>query len=149
MNKTLDISDLYKKPASYKFNAEEIAFIKKHLRKSSFKAKYAIYKPESHKGIYIGFFIDCIPNSVRRSGIENSWDFLYERDITNIEYQELIENFGCDNRRFIVYQYRHIEQLVLDDLKYNVKTPDGFIKRCKELGYTGDFQLSLQLHPTE
>ena len=44
---------------------------------------------------------------------------------------------------FLTYQYKHIEHLVLEDLKYNVTTPPGFVKECKRLGYTGDFQLQM------
>lgn len=140
---SLEILELWKKPSSYKFNQEELKSIKEHIRKNSYKAKYAIYKPVSSKDIYIGFFIDSEPYSVRKSGIENNWNFICERDITNIEYQELIANFGTNKRRFIVYQYKYIEQLIMDDNKYNIRTPEIFVEKCICLGYTGDVQLSM------
>ncbi|WP_291960133.1 hypothetical protein [Maribacter sp.] len=135
--------ELWHKPANEKFTPEEINIIKKYIPKSKYRARYAIYKPVSKKDLYIGFFLDSNPNATRRSGVENHWDFLYEREITNIEYQEIIENYGCNNRRFHAYYHRHIEHLVNEDLKYNVTTPPGFVKECKRLGYTGDFQLQM------
>lgn len=140
MNKLLDLAE---KPVGYTFNKEEISLIKKHYPKSKMKVKYATYKLDSYKGLYVGFFIDLIPHAPRRSGIENHWNFFCERELTNIEYNEVIENFGMYNRRFIIYQYRYVESLILEDKKYNVETPNDFIKKCKELGHSGDIQLPL------
>ena len=143
------LNTLWNRPVNQKFTPEEIKFIKKFVPKSSYRVKYAIYKPVSIKDLYIGFFIDSDPNARRRSGILNHWNFLYERELTNIEYHEVIENYGSNNRRFLVYHYRHIEHLILEDLKYNVATPAGFVKECKRLGYTGNFQLIMEFLSNE
>lgn len=139
----MDLIELSRKPASYKFSPEEIKFIKKKIPKNSFKAKYALYNKESKKGCYIGFFIDGMPRSPRRSGVENHWDFIAERPLSNREYEEEIQNFGCNNRRFQVWMYDKIEHLIEADLSYGIKTPEDFVAICKKKGYSGDIQLKI------
>lgn len=141
----MDLLDLYSKPKEYKFTPKEIKFIKKHLPKHSFRVKYALYNKKSSKGLQIAFIIDTMPYQSRKSGVENYWTYICDRPITNIEYDELIENYGMNNRRFKVWYYKHIEMLILEDKKYNVETPADFIKICKDKGYTGDFQLKMEL----
>jgi len=130
---------------SEEFSKEEIRFIKSKIPKQKYNIRYSIYNKTSSKNLYIAFVIDTMRNSVRRSGVENSWTTICERDLTNIEYDEMIKNFGTNNRRFKVYYYRHIEHLILEDKKYNIDTPEEFILKCKSLGYTGDFQLKMEI----
>lgn len=145
MAEKLDMCDLYGKPVSYKFNAKEIAFIKKNTPKKNYKIKYAIYNKTSSKNLYIAFIIDQMPYSPRRSAIENNWDIIAEREISNLEYHEMIQNYGTNHRRFKVWYYRNVETLMQDDLRYNVTTPDVFVKKCKNLGYSGSVQLEMKL----
>ncbi|SFS30523.1 hypothetical protein [Lutibacter maritimus] len=145
MNSSYDIMELWSKPTTYKFSSDEIAFIKKHTSKNSYKVKYALYNKHSSQGKYIAFIIDSNPNATRKSGMENFWTYIAEREITIIEYDELIANFGCNNRRFQVWYYKSIDHLILDDLKYSVKTPERFVKVCKEKGYTLGVQLKMEL----
>ena len=140
----LDILELYDKPANYKFSDIEIEFIKKHCPIYKFKAKYAIYKKKSKKGKQIGFFIDQIPCQHRKSGVENHWEFITERKLTKLEYEEMIHNFGTNTRRFIVWMYDNIESLIQDDLKCNIDTPQEFIDECKKRGLSGIYQQSFQ-----
>src|SRR5690606_24162833 len=104
----------------------------------------ALYKPKSSKGLYIGFVIDSMPFCPRRSGFENHWDFICERELNDIEYQEMLENYGSNNRRFRVWMYDVIERLQGDDKKYDIETPAEFVQRCKDKGYTGDVQAVMQ-----
>lgn len=140
----MDLIKLWSKPISYKFTEREIAFIKKHNPKHQYKVKYAFYNKKSSKGLYLAFIIDSAAHSPRRSGIENYWTYIAERPLTNIEYQEMIENFGSNNRRFLVFYYRDIEYLMLEDKKYNVETPEEYVKLAKAKGYSGDFQLKIE-----
>lgn len=136
----IKVMELYSKPITYKFSDEEIKLIKKYKPKSSFKVIYAFYNKNSYKKRYIVFIIDCIPNSARRSGVENNWEYFCEREISDLEYLEQIQNFGCNKRRFIVWNYEKIEELIAGDLLYKVKTPDEFINECKKRGYSGNYQ---------
>lgn len=140
------VDELAFKPSSYKFNKDEIALIKKMKPKSDWKVKYALYRMESKKNCYIGYIIDGMPNSVRKSGVENLWEVICTRELSNLEYQELIENYGTNNRRFQIYLYKDIEALQEEDKIYKVETPEKFVKVCKEKGYSGDIQLKMNLY---
>ncbi len=139
----MDILDLWSKPASYNFNEEEISFIKSKVPKKSYRAKYAIYKKDSPKGCPIAFILDSSPGCPRKSGYLVQYEVICERYLTNIEYQEIVENFGTNNRRFHEYLYRNIEQLQIEDKKYYLDTPEEFVRICKERGLTGDVQLKM------
>lgn len=142
----MDILELYSKPTTHIFSEEEIAFIKSRVRRSSMNVKYCLYKKHSPKGVYIGFFIDLIPFSHRKSGIFNNWEVVVERSLSEFEYHEVIQNLGCNHRRFIVYMYRDIEALIIEDKKYNVETPKIFVEQCKRLGYTGFYQTEIHFN---
>lgn len=51
-----------------------------------------------------------------------------------------IQNFGCNKRRFTVWNYQKVEQLIADDLLYNVETPEAFVNECRKRGYYGNYQ---------
>lgn len=146
LSEKMQVLELYRKPASYKFSDEEIKLIKKYTPKSGFKIKYAFYNKKSYKGKYIVFIIDYMPTSYRRSGVENNWEYFCEREISDVEYLEQIQNFGCNKRRFVVWDYKKIEQLIADDLLYNVKTPEAFVNECRKRGYYGNYQSKLNFN---
>lgn len=137
------IFNLYCKPAKEQFTEEEVKFLKRHLPKSKWRIKYAFYNKYSSKGCYITFIIDGEPNAVRRSGVENYWTIICERPLSNIEYDEVIRNFGTNHRRFKVWYYDCIEALIQEDKKYYVETPKEFVKQAKEKGYSKSIQLNL------
>ena len=140
----MDLLDLYGKPASYKFSDKELKFIKSRVPKYSMKVKYCIYRMKSEHNTYIGFIIDQDPGAWRKSAYMNQWEIIAERPLTGIEYNEVIQNFGTHHRRFIVWKYRIIEELIHEDDKYNVKTPEKFIQTCRERGYFGNYQTQIK-----
>lgn len=140
----MDVMELYSKPASYIFNEEEKSLIRKKLQKNSFVVRYAFQKREGSKFGPVTFIIDSMPNT-RRSAIENHWEYHSERPLSNIEYEEQVSNFGTCHRRFQVWTYDNIEQLINEDKKYNVKTPKKFVDECKNRGYSGSFQLKMNI----
>ncbi len=146
----LDIMELYSKPASYKFSIEELSFIKKHLKEKrhKYRIRYAFYNKKSFKGKQIAFIIDSNYNG-RKSGVENNWEYFSEREISNIEFQEIVENFGTNKRRFEVWYYKNIEALIEDDKKYNIDTPVEFIKECKKRNYSGNYQTLMNFEEYE
>ena len=127
------------------FNFDEFSFLKKKLSKKNWKISYAIFKQKSFNNTYVTFIIDYFPSSGRRSAAQNSWLIISQRSPNKLEFEELINNYGTQHRRFKVWYYSNIEQLMQDDLKYGIHTPKDFIDKCKQLGYTGDTQLQLKI----
>lgn len=128
-----------------RFTDEEIAFIKKHTRISDFKVKYVFYKHENPKHP-IGYIIDQMPNSPRRSGYENRLEIFSIRNLVESEYEELIQNYGKHHRRFICYWYDTIDHLQKEDALYNVATDSKFVLECVKRGYTDNsFEKMLQM----
>jgi hypothetical protein len=125
------------------FTKDEIKFIKSKVSKHQFIIKYGFYKRESKSGCQIAFIIDSM-NGSRKSGAENNWEIICERELSNDEYIEQIENYGCNRRRFQVFYYRDIGYLIHEDLKYNIETPEAFVKECVKRGYNGDYQTKIQ-----
>lgn len=138
------ILDLYSKPASYKFSDRELKFIKRHEPKHKFLIRYCFYRGKSKDNLYIGFVIDMIPNGPMNKGYSNKLECFCTRKISDIEYQEAIENFGTWNRRFRIWWYRDIEQLQLEDQKYNIETPEEFVNECIKRGYYGNYQMKIE-----
>lgn len=127
---------LSSRPFSEKFTDDEIVFILEHSEIKDLKAKYFIWKQKRHNGLYIGFMIDQMPYRVRRASMDNSIDVISTRELSKLELLEQAQNYGCGNRIFKVWSYGCIENLIDEDLKYNIKTPGEFVKHCKRLGYT-------------
>lgn len=138
-----DVMDLYAMPSTYQFTEQEVILIKKHQPKYKFKIKYAFYNKRSSNGRYIAFIIDTMANSTRKSGVENYWEYICERELSNIEYSEMIENFGTQRRRFVVWYYDCIEKLQEDDKLYNIITPLNFVNACKQKGYSKNIQFKM------
>jgi hypothetical protein len=137
--------ELWMHPKNVPFSQKDLDFIIKNLDRSGYEMKYCIYKKKSYKGLYIAAMIDSSRTAPRRSGVLNVWQVICSRALTDIEWQEICQNYGCNNRRFHAYQYKNIEALIQDDLKYDIETPQEFVKKCKELGYTGSHQLRIKI----
>lgn len=134
-------SDLYSKKEA--FTKEEIKFLKSKIKKSSYRIKYGFYRKESKSGCQLAFIIDSSPFATRRSGVENNWEIFCEREISDLEYHEEIENYGCNVKRFKVFYYKDIGYLIHEDLKYKVNTPEPFINECIKRGFNGNFQTKM------
>lgn len=130
--------DLYGRDRKQQFNKEEIQFLINYINehKQDYIAKYCIYIKHSFKNAYIQFTIDQMACSPRRSAVENAYRVICTRPLCDIEIEELAANWGCHTRRFITWNYRDIECLIEEDLKYEIKTPKKFIDECRKLGYT-------------
>lgn len=144
MENCIKLLDLYSKPKSEQFTEEEKAYIRSKESKNSFECIYAFYNKKSSKGCYIAFIIDSMPNT-RRSLVMNNWNIICKRKISDLEYEEQIENFGCNHRRFAVYYYREIEHLIEEDKLYGVSTPEEFVTQCKKKGYVRKLPNQLKL----
>lgn len=131
----MTIENLSQKSRDYKFSEQELTLIRGHIPKSKFKCLYAFYKKKSSKNAYIGFLLDRMPYMWRKSGVFSHWDVFCSRDISDLEHEEELHNFGCNNRRFTLWLYRDIEALVTEDAKYGVVTPADFVNECKRKGY--------------
>lgn len=135
------LDELYNKPKTYQYNLRELNFIKKHNKRHNYDCYYVIYKKESKKPI--GFVIDSFYNAPRPSGVMNSWEIIAKRSISDLEWEEECQNFGCNNRRFKVYWYKSITALIQDDLKYGIHTPKIFVDECVKRGFNNGFQTKL------
>lgn len=133
-----EIQYLYDKPINYNFNDAELDLIIRYFksRNNRYRVKYAFYRKDSSKGLYITFLYDLMNDSVRRSGVENYWEVFSQRAFTDLEYLEFAQNFGSQHNRFKVYYYQIIECLIFDDSKYNISTPEAFIQEAIKRGYT-------------
>jgi hypothetical protein len=133
--KSLVLMDLYNKPVGYKFTEGEKNIIKREIPKESYLVKYALWKQERKNQLYICIAIDKNPRRTRKAAIDNSLNVIATRDISDIEYEEEIENFGVNKRIINLWNYDVIETLIKEDLKYGVATPSHFISYCKNEGY--------------
>lgn len=118
------------------FTKEEKEVVREFLRRDKFVIKYGIYTKKSNKNCYISFIIDSNRNQQRRTLAYNNFKIICQREISDLEFEEQVENFGCNPRILEVFYYRDIETLIKEDLKYNINTPEKFVKECKSLGYT-------------
>jgi len=137
---------IFQRPKGERFTEEEKRFIKSVYPKKKFRILYVIYKRESKKKQNIGVVLDQNPNSKRRSLVMNLWDVIADRELTQLEYDETIENIDCNIKRFVVWWYEKIEDVISDDLhNYGVETPEAFVEECRNRGFTGAVQLKLDL----
>lgn len=138
----MNVFELYNKKE--RFTPEEKAFLKSKIKKSDFEVRYGFYRGVSSKGLQIAFIIDSMPRATRRSGVENKWEIICTRELSNIEYDEEIENYGCNVHRFKAFYYRDIGYLIAEDMKYNIKTPEKFIHEAVKRGYNGNYQTKIE-----
>lgn len=125
---------------------EDRKFIRSKIKKSKYRALYAIYKKDSPKGCQLAWILDSDPFQQRKSGYLVQYEVICMREINNKEYDEIIENWGCNNRRFHEYIYENVDQMIYEDEKYGLKTPEKFIEECRRRGYSGDYQTKIQFN---
>jgi hypothetical protein len=131
----MKLDDLYNVKGR-KFTDKEKAFLRKKLPKSKWKIKYCIWKQERRNNRYILFLIDHFPGKIRPPAMDKAIEVIVTREISDLEYEEQIENFGCCKRVYECWDYLDIEYLIHEDQKYGVKTPQVFINECRKRGYT-------------
>lgn len=129
------------------FSLEEIKFLKSYIKRQNFKVSYGFYNKESSKKMQIALIIDLIPNQLRRTGVENNWEVVTTRSITDKEIEEFINHYFRNSyKRFLVFYYKNIDRLIYDDKRLDAVTPESFIDQCRNKGYTGTYQLKMDYH---
>lgn len=137
MKTKLSIYNLWSKPLDQKFTETEIEYLKKQFPKKKFLIKYGVWKQERKNEKYITFIIDNTPYRIRPCAADRSIEVIATRKITNIEWLEELQNFGCNSRVMQAWNYKYIEQLIKGDKRYGIETPEIFIEYCKKKGYSG------------
>lgn len=137
--------ELWNKNPKEDFSDSELAFLKNHLSKKKYKVKYGFYNRKSSKGKYISVIFDLMPLQNRKTGSENNWDVIAEREMTEGELNEfIIFHYRNSFKRFLVFYYKDLEKLLIDDIKLGAKTPYEFIKQCENKGYKGNYQSKIE-----
>jgi hypothetical protein len=137
------ILELWNKPEEY--STDEISILKKYIKSKNYKVKYGFYNKESSMGKQVAFIIDTIPNMGRRTGSENNWTIISERNMTSKEIEEYIMHyFRSEYKRFLVFYYKNIDKLIYDDQRLEAETPTDFIEQCRIKGYSGSYQLKIE-----
>jgi len=131
------------------FTDQETEFLKKKFPKKSFRINYIIWKQKRHNGLYLAVFEDRNPHRIRKSAIDHSVEVIASRLPSDKEYDELIGNFGCSSRIITAYYYANIEEVIGEDLKYGVDTPQEYINECRKRGYTRTPDLFSKLEENE
>lgn len=135
--------DLWNKSEDY--TDEEFKFLKSYIKKKNFKVRYGFYNKISSQKKQIAVIFDTNPFMTRRTGVENNWEIIHTRDITDKEIEEFINHyFRAQFKRFLVFYYNNVNKLVYDDKRLNAITPDKFIDECCKRGYTGTYQLKVE-----
>lgn len=137
--KALDIvtrQDLWGKPKSEQFSIWELAILKLAFPKEHFLVKYAFWKQERRNGKYVVIIIDNFPDRSRPCAVDRALEIMCTRTLTDIEWMDELQNFGCNSRVMHMWEYRLIEQLVKGDKLCGAETPKDFIKEARKRGYT-------------
>lgn len=135
--------NLWNKTEAY--TVDEIKFLKSQIKKKNYVVKYGFYNKESAMKKQIAVVFDLMPNLGRRTGVENNWEIISTRKITDKEIEEyIIHYFKNAYKRFLVFYYKNVDRLIYDDKKLGAVTPDNFIDKCRKKGYSGTFQLKLE-----
>ena len=130
--------ELFSKPITHKFSKEEKDIIRSSFKKSDVLIKYGIIrKPVTLPPI--AFLIDFMPYSDKVSFVERQLDIISKRKISDLEYEELVSNYGM-RRRFKIWNYYAIEFLQEEDNLYGVETPQIMIDECMRRGLVGSYQ---------
>lgn len=138
------VQELWNKSEEY--SDDEVTFLKNYIESKSFKVSYGFYNKVSSKKMQIAVIFDLIPSQMRRTGVENNWEIIYTRKITDKEIQEYITHYFRNTfKRFLVFYYSNVDKLIHDDKVLGATTPEKFIELCREKGYNGTFQLKLEL----
>jgi hypothetical protein len=117
------------------FTEEEINFLKKMIPKKYYTVKYCIWKQVRKNNLYIAFVIDYFPDRVRACAADQALEVFATRKLSDKEYQEEIENFGCNHRVMKIYNYNDVDWLLEEDSGYGVTTPPEFVNECRKRGY--------------
>jgi hypothetical protein len=126
------------------YSSDELKFLKSYIKNQNFKVSYGFYNKVSSKKMQIAVIFDLIPSQMRRTGVENNWEFICSRKITDKEIEEFINHyFRKSFKRFLVFYYNNVDKLIHDDKRLEAITPDDFIEQCRKKGYSGTFQLKL------
>jgi len=135
--------DLWNKKEEY--TSDEIGFLEKEIAKKNIKVNYGFYRKESSMKKQIAVIFDLMPNQSRRTGVENNWEILFSRPITEKEIKEYIQHyFRSSFKRFLVFYYKNVDKLIFDDNKLNAETPEKYIEECRKRGYSGSYQLKVE-----
>jgi hypothetical protein len=136
---------LWNKPIKEDFDEDEFAFLVRYIKRKKYKVKYGFYTKKSLSGKQVALVYDFIPNQPRKTGSENNWEIIHERDITHKEIEEHITfYYRSSYKRFLVFYYKGIEKLILDDKKLNAETPQKFIDECHKRQYSSSFQFKIE-----
>lgn len=139
--------DLWNKDVNIDFEPDEFYFLKKQIKNKKFTVTYGFYNKVSAQKKQIALIINTDPFMTRRTGVENNWEYIHTRDITDLEIEEFINfYFRSSYKRFLVFYYRDIERLIVDDKKLKAITPPEFISKCEDKGYAGKYQTRLEFN---
>lgn len=137
------LQELASKPSDYRFSADEKALIRRKVLRDYEILWATVKKPRTLGAVVYAIYDGGDPN--KRSKIWQQWDIVCRTKPEGIELDEIIENYGINNRIFQVWNYHSI-----DRLNYIVQThykpqivPAKFIEHCKKLGYSTAFQSQL------
>jgi hypothetical protein len=140
MGKKIDILDFFdskKIPRDKPLSKEHEEFLKKKFPRKTGRIRYGIWKNEQRNGKQLVLFEEFPINQGRRPGVDNSVEFIAERKLSDSEYEEHIQNFGCNSRTYTMWRYENVDQMIIDD-KSNcgAESPQVFINACRDRGYT-------------
>lgn len=139
--------DLWQKDINIDFEPDEFNFLKKQIKRKKFTVTYGFYNKESAQKKQIALIINTDPFMTRRTGVENNWEYIHSRDMTDLEIEEYVNfYFRPSFKRFWVFYYRDIERLIIDDQKLKAVTPLIFIKMCQDKGYVGKYQTRIEFN---
>lgn len=126
------------------YSSDEIKFLTNYIKSQNIKVSCGFYNKVSSKKMQIAVIFDLIPSQMRRTGVENNWEIVSTRKITDKEIQEFITHYFKNSfKRFLVFYYKNVDRLIHDDKRLDAITPEVFIDQCRKNGYSGNFQLKL------
>ena len=131
-----NILDLMDKPKDQRFTEKEKMFLRKQYPRKRSRIRYGIWKQEQRNGHQLVVLIEDHIHMGRRPGLDNSIEFIAEQPLSELEYNECIENFGCNSRTYTMYRYTNVEQIMHEDAKCGYETPQVFINECRYRGIT-------------
>lgn len=134
--------ELRKKPVDYKFVGQERELIKRFVL-----ANYRMIWATVLKPCTIGAVVCAIYNGEdpkRRGATWKAWEVIKMTTPKGIELEEIIDNFGVNNRIFYAWNFHSIDKLVhIYRTQYNYEVPTEFVEHCRNLGYGTSYQATL------
>lgn len=131
----IDIFDLMAKPKLYTFTQEERDIIKSHIKSTAISVFYCIQRNPMVKNSRSSFALvfDYMHNSERGKTIKNNMEVICYRQMSDLELEDLITEFGMDDgRRFRRWKYDSLEKLINDDRNCGVETPQEVIEMANK-----------------